>query len=123
MSANVSVNYSPVLLKIEDFPHGDTFLPDTIEVKDAETGLPIDLTNHTADMRIERRDGTLVANLSSAPGGGIALGNGSITIKTPTSAWPNNCTLYADLQMTTPGGNIETWIRFEIIMKRTITPP
>lgn len=123
MSASVNVSYSPARLVIEDFPHGDTFFPDTIDVKDADTNAPIDLTSYSAAMRIERRDGTPVVSLTSAPAGGIVLGNGTISIKTPTSAWPSNCTLYADLQMTTPGGNIETWIRFEIVVKKTITPP
>jgi hypothetical protein len=123
MSNAVELNYSPVLVKIKDFPRGDTFLPDTFLVKD-ELGNNIDLTaGYLASMRIEKRDSTIIATLTSAPLGGIALGNGTIEFNVNTSTWPAPCTLYADLQMTTPGGKIETWLRFEIEMIRTITPP
>lgn len=121
MSATTTVSYQPHTLIINDFPRGDTFMRDAIEVK--ENGVPVDLTGYVAAMRIEQKDGALVANLSSAPGGGIALGVGYIEIKTPTASWPSNCSLFADLQMTTPGGNIETWLRFIINVRKSITPP
>lgn len=116
-----TVNYQPHTLIINDFPRGDTFMRDRIDV--SENGSPVDLTGYTAAMRIEQKDGTLVASLTSAPSGGITLGVGYIEIKVPTSSWPANCTLYADLQMTTPGGNIETWLRFIINVRKSITPP
>lgn len=117
-----TVSYRPHTLVIDDFPRGDTFLPDRIAVKDVD-GNDLDLTSYSASMRIEERDGSLVVLLNSSPGGGIALGNGFIDVKTATSSWPVNCTLYADLQLTTPGGDIETWLRFIINVRRTITPP
>jgi hypothetical protein len=120
-SATTTVSYQPHTLVINDFPRGDTFMRDRIEVK--ENGVAVDLTGYTAAMRIEQKDGTLVANLTSAPSGGIVLGVGYIEIRTQTTSWPANCTLYADLQLTTPGGNIETWLRFIINVRKSITPP
>lgn len=107
---------------MEDFPHGDTFLPDQIPVINEITGLPVDVTAYaSAAMRIEEKDGTEVVTLTDAAG--ITLGNGFIEFSTETTTWPNNCTLYADLQMITAGGKTETWAKFIIKVKKTITIP
>lgn len=121
MDATTTVSYQPHTLIINDFPRGDTFLRDRIEVN--SNGVGVDLTGYSAAMRIEQRDGSLVAHLTSSPGGGIILGVGYIEIKTQTATWPANCSLYADLQLTTPGGDIETWLRFIINVRKSITPP
>lgn len=115
-----TVSYKPVELILEDFPHGDTFLPDQIEVLD-ENGDPVDLTAHEAEMRIEEKDGTEVVTLTHLSG--IALGNGFIEFDAETTTWPTNCTLYSDLQIVTPGGDTETWLKVLIKMKPTITNP
>jgi hypothetical protein len=117
-----TVSYKPQLLEIVDFPHGDTFFSDQIEVTDDATGNPVDMTTYqSAAMRLEERDGTEVVTLTSADG--ITLGNGFIEFNAETVDWPQNCTIYGDLQLVTAGGNTETWLAVTIKMKPTITPP
>lgn len=116
-----TVSYKPAELILEDFPHGDTFLPDRIDVLD-ENNDPVDLsTGYEAEMRIEEKDGTEVVTLTHLAG--ITLGDGFIEFNAETVDWPSNCTLYSDLQMTTPGGGTETWARVILKMKPTITSP
>lgn len=115
------VSYKPELLEIDDFPHGDTFFSDQIEVTDTVTGDPIDLTAYEASMRLEERDGTEVVTLTHLSG--ITLGDGFIEFDTETVDWPSNCTIYGDLQFVTPGGKTETWIKVQIKVVPTITPP
>lgn len=115
------VSYKPELLEIDDFPHGDTFFSDQIEVTDTDTGDPIDLTAYEAMMRLEERDGTEVVTLTHLSG--ITLGNGFIEFDTETVDWPSSCTIYGDLQFVTPGGKTETWIKVQIKIIPTITPP
>lgn len=116
-----TVSYKPVEFVIEDFPHGDTLsLPFT--VTDEDTGLPIDLSvGYGADMRFEERNGDEVVTISDVSG--IALGNGTIDVEVETTAWPNNCDIYSDFQITTPGGNTETWIKVIVKLKKSITIP
>lgn len=123
VKTNTVIDYSPAAVEINNFPHGDTFLPDEITVTDNETGDPVDMTTYdSAAMRIEERDGTEVVTLTDT-NGGIVLGDGFIQFVAETVDWPSNCTLYGDLQLITSGGNTETWAKFVIQMKRTITPP
>lgn len=116
-----TVSYKPTELIIEDFPHGDTFLPDQITVKDKATGADIDLTAYEAEMRLEEKDGTEVVTLTHLSG--ITLGDGFLQFDAETTTWPSNCTLYGDLQMVTPGGATETWIKVTVKIKQTITSP
>lgn len=117
-----TVSYKPTELILDDFPHGDTLDLYFDEVTDEDSGLPVDLTaGYSADMRFEEKDGTEVVTLSD--GSGITLGNGTLQIVTETTAWPQNCTIYSDLQITTPGGNTETWIKVLVKLKKSITDP
>lgn len=117
-----TITYAPTEFILDDFPHGDT-LALSFEVLDEDTGDPIDLTlGHVAAMRFELRDGTELITATSG-GGEIVLGVGSIDVTVETSGWPQNCTAYADLQITTPSGNIETWIAVKVKTKKSITTP
>jgi hypothetical protein len=116
------VSYAPELFEIDDFPHGDTFLPDAIDVIDNLTGNPVDMTTYqAAALRLEEKDGTEVVTLTHLSG--ITLGNGFIQFSAATTAWPNGCTIYGDLQFITSAGNIETWIKVIVKIKKTITSP
>lgn len=67
-----------------------------------KTGRSIDLTTgYGADMRFEEKDGTEVDTLSDSSG--ITLGDGTLQVTTETTTWPQNCTIYSDLQFTAPG--------------------
>ncbi len=85
------VSYAPELLEIDDFPHGDTFLPDAIDVIDNVSGNPVDMTAYQAALRLEEKDGTEVVTLTHSSG--ITLGNGYIQFSAATTAWPNGCTI------------------------------
>lgn len=115
------VSYAPELLEIDDFPHGDTFLPDAIDVIDNVSGNPVDMTAYQAALRLEEKDGTEVVTLTHLSG--ITLGNGYIQFSAATTTWPNGCTIYGDLQFVTPAGNTETWIKVIVKIKKTITLP
>ena len=112
------VSYDPELLELCDFPHGDTFLPDQIEVFD-EANDPVDLTAYEATLRLEDRDGTEVVTLTELSG--ITLGNGFLQFSTETTTWPYY--VVGDLQMIPPGGNTETWVRVVVKLKKTISLP
>ena len=116
-----TVSYKPPELVIEDFPHGDT-LDLLFDVVDEDTGNPIDLTSgYGAEQRFEEKDGTEVITLTDASG--ITLGNGTLQVTTETTAWPQNCTIYSDLQITAPGGNTQTWTKVLVKLKKSITTP
>ena len=116
-----AVSYKVPELILEDFPHGDT-LDLLFDVLDEDTGDPIDLTTgYGADMRFEEKDGTEVDTLSDSSG--ITLGDGTLQVTTETTTWPQNCTIYSDLQITAPGGNTETWIKIIVKLRKTITTP
>lgn len=115
------ISYKPEPFIIEDFPHGDTFLPDQIAVKDKVTDEPIDLTAYEAEMRLEEKDGTEVVTLTHTDG--ITLGDGFILLRADTETWPSNCTIYGDLQMIDGDGVRQTWMSIVVKIKKTITNP
>jgi hypothetical protein len=117
-----TVSYKVPELILEDFPHGDTLDLFFDEVTDEDTGDPIDLTaGYAAEQRFEEKDGTEVVTLNDTDG--ITLGNGNLRITSETNTWPQNCTIYSDLQFTAPGGNTETWIKIIVKLRKTITTP
>lgn len=117
-----NVSYKPPELVIEDFPHGDTLDLFFDDVVDEDTGNPIDLSSgYAAEIRFEEKDGTEVVTLTDADG--VTLGNGTLRIKSETDTWPQNCSVYSDLQFIPPGGNTETWIKIIVQFKKTITNP
>lgn len=122
MTTATTVSYKEPELVIEDFPHGDTLDLYFDQVVDDDTGDPIDLTvGYSAEMRFETKEGTEIITLTDSDG--ITLGNGNLRIKTETVDWPQNCSIYSDIQMMPPGGDTQTWLKVIVKLRRTITNP